>query len=46
MWHGSLRCAQAAERGRIDVVFFADGIGVRAGADPPDSNRNVPRLPS
>ena len=30
-----LRCAQAAERGLFDMVFFADGIGVRANDDPP-----------
>jgi len=40
-----LRCAQAAERGRFDMVFFADGIGVRANDEPPGSlshsNRNV-----
>ena len=40
-----LRCAQAAERGLFDMVFFADGLGVRANDDPPGSlshsNRNV-----
>ena len=40
-----LRCAQAAERGLFDMVFFADGIGVRANDEPPGSlshsNRNV-----
>ncbi len=40
-----LHCAQAAERGLFDMVFFADGIGVRADDNPPGSlshsNRNV-----
>ena len=40
-----LHCARAAERGLFDMVFFADGIGVRANDDPPGSlshsNRNV-----
>ncbi|WP_158743847.1 LLM class flavin-dependent oxidoreductase [Acidisphaera sp. L21] len=40
-----LHCAQQAERGMFDMVFFADGIGVRANDDPPGylerSNRNV-----
>ena len=40
-----LRCAQTAERGKFDMVFFADGIGVRANDEPPGSlshsNRNV-----
>jgi len=40
-----LRCAQQAERGKFDMVFFADGIGVRANDEPPGSlshsNRNV-----
>ena len=44
-YHHFLRCAQAAERGLFDMVFFADGIGVRANDDPPGSlahsNRNV-----
>ena len=40
-----LRCARRAEEGLLDMVFFADGIGVRANDDPPGSlsrsNRNV-----
>jgi FMN-dependent oxidoreductase (nitrilotriacetate monooxygenase family) len=40
-----LRCAQAAERAKFDMVFFADGLGVRANDNPPGSlshsNRNV-----
>ena len=40
-----LRCAQMAEQGKFDMVFFADGIGVRANDEPPGSlshsNRNV-----
>ena len=40
-----LRCARRAEEGRFDMVFFADGIGVRADDNPPGSlchsNRNV-----
>ena len=44
-YHHFLRCAQAAERGLFDMVFFADGIGVRASDNPPGSlshsNRNV-----
>jgi len=40
-----LHCAQTAERGLFDMVFFADGIGVRANDEPPGSlahsNRNV-----
>ncbi len=40
-----LRCARRAEAGLFDMVFFADGIGVRANDDPPGSlahsNRNV-----
>ncbi len=40
-----LHCAQQAERGRFDMVFFADGLGVRASDQPPGSlshsNRNV-----
>ncbi len=44
-YHHFLRCAQAAERGLFDMVFFADGIGVRANDDPAGSlahsNRNV-----
>ncbi len=40
-----LHCAQEAERGLFDMVFFADGIGVRANDNPPGSlshsNRNV-----
>ncbi len=38
-------CAQVAEEGRLDMVFFADGIGVRANDEPPGSlshsNRTV-----
>jgi FMN-dependent oxidoreductase (nitrilotriacetate monooxygenase family) len=40
-----LYCVQAAERAKFDMVFLADGIGVRANDDPPGSlshsNRNV-----
>ena len=40
-----LHCAQQAERGCFDMVFFADGLGVRANDQPPGSlshsNRNV-----
>ena len=40
-----LACAQAAEAAKFDMLFFADGIGVRANDDPPGSlshsNRNV-----
>ena len=40
-----LRCARRAEEGMFDMVFFADGIGVRADDNPPGSlshsNRNV-----
>ena len=40
-----LRCAQQAERGKFDMVFFADGLGVRADDIPAGSlsrnNRNV-----
>ena len=40
-----LRCARRAEEGLFDMVFFADGIGVRAEDNPPGSlshsNRNV-----
>ena len=40
-----LHCAQQAEHGRFDMVFFADGLGVRASDQPPGSlshsNRNV-----
>ena len=40
-----LNSARIAERGKFDMVFFADGIGVRADDDPPGSlarsNRNV-----
>ena len=40
-----LHCAQEAERGLFDMVFFADGIGVRANDNPPGSlshsSRNV-----
>ena len=44
-FHHFLRCARRAEEGKFDMVFFADGIGVRANDDPPGSlcrsNRNV-----
>lgn len=44
-YHHFLRCARRAEEGLFDMVFFADGIGVRANDDPPGSlshsNRNV-----
>jgi FMN-dependent oxidoreductase (nitrilotriacetate monooxygenase family) len=40
-----LRCTRRAEEGKFDMVFFADGIGVRANDEPPGSlshsNRNV-----
>jgi FMN-dependent oxidoreductase (nitrilotriacetate monooxygenase family) len=40
-----LHCTQQAERAKFDMVFFADGIGVRANDEPPGylerSNRNV-----
>ncbi len=40
-----LACAQMAEAACLDMVFLADGIGVRANDDPPGSlshsNRNV-----
>ena len=40
-----LHCARRAEEGKFDMVFFADGIGVRANDEPPGSlshsNRNV-----
>ncbi len=40
-----LRCARRAEEGLFDMVFFADGIGVRANDNPPGSlshsNRNA-----
>ena len=40
-----LSCARRAEEGLFDMVFFADGGGVRANDDPPGSlshsNRNV-----
>ncbi len=40
-----LRCALAAEQAKFDMVFFADGVGVRANDNPPGSlshsNRNV-----
>ena len=40
-----LRCARQAEAGKFDMVFFADGLGVRANDQPPGSlchsNRNV-----
>ncbi len=44
-FHHFLRCARMAEDACLDMVFFADGIGVRANDDPPGSlshsNRNV-----
>ena len=40
-----LRCARMAEDAKFDMVFFADGLGVRANDNPPGSlshsNRNV-----
>ena len=40
-----LNSARIAERGKFDMVFFADGIGIRADDNPPGSlartNRNV-----
>ena len=32
-----LRSAQTAERGKIDMIFFADGAGIRQGDNPPGS---------
>src|ERR1700722_4998738 len=32
-----VRSAQIAERGKIDMVFFADGAGIRQGDNPPGS---------
>lgn len=32
-----VRSAQSAERGKLDMVFFADGAGIRQGDDPPGS---------
>ena len=29
-----VRNAQTAERGKLDLVFFADGAGIRQGDDP------------
>ena len=44
-YHHFLRCAQRAEAAKFDMVFFADGLGVRANDTPPGSlshsNRNV-----
>ena len=44
-FHHFLRCARRAEEGKFDMVFFADGLGVRASDNPPGSlshsNRNV-----
>ena len=40
-----LHCARRAEEGKFDMVFFADGLGVRANDEPAGSlshsNRNV-----
>ena len=32
-----MRSAQIAERGKLDLVFFADGPGIRQGDNPPGS---------
>jgi FMN-dependent oxidoreductase (nitrilotriacetate monooxygenase family) len=32
-----VRSAQAAERGKLDMIFFADGAGIRQGDNPPGS---------
>ena len=32
-----VRSAQIAERGKMDMIFFADGAGIRQGDDPPGS---------
>lgn len=44
-YHHFLHCARRAEDGKLDMVFFADGLGVRASDNPPGSlshsNRNV-----
>src|SRR6201981_3467800 len=32
-----VRSAQTAERGKIDMIFFADGAGIRQGDNPPGS---------
>ena len=32
-----VRSAQTAERGKLDMVFFADGAGIRQGDNPPGS---------
>ena len=41
-----LHCTQQAERGMFDMVFFADGIGVRANDDPPGYIWNAPTATS
>src|SRR3979411_3503715 len=30
-----VRSAQTAERGKLDMIFFADGAGIRQGDNPP-----------
>ena len=32
-----VRSAQTAERGKLDMIFFADGAGIRQGNNPPGS---------
>src|ERR1700743_1255084 len=32
-----VRSAQIAERGKLDMIFFADGAGIRQGDNPPGS---------
>ena len=32
-----VRSAQTAERGKLDMIFFADGAGIRQGDNPPGS---------
>ena len=43
-----VRSAQTAERGKIDMIFFADGAGIRQGDNPPGSRiaspENVPQI--
>jgi len=44
-FHYFLDSARAAQRGKFDMIFFADGLGIRADDNPPGalarSNRNV-----
>ena len=36
-----VRSAQTAERGKLDMIFFADGAGIRQGDNPPGSLRKA-----